>query len=315
MNSNTNNLIYVRTPLIESIPLRKYLPSGRNIFLKLENTQPSGSFKMRGVSEVCRHAQSLGYSTVVCASSGNAGLATALSARALGLRCHIVVFRAIPEEEVRAKIRALGATVEEHGTVWDETYQRALEITTGSKEKFLVHPFDHPLLWKGHSTMIQEIQEDLRGQVPSLLVTVCGGGGLVSGLVEGVRAAGWALKTKLLVMETTGAASFNACAVGGPGVKVRFEQVNSIASSLITKEVCDRIVENYALNEPDSAVESGLVKRVLEGDDVKEFDLPPKENFEGNDGNGDGPVVVIVCGGAEVTFDLLKEWSEKNWEN
>ncbi len=164
MNSSTNSSkIYVRTPLIESIPLRKYLPSGRNIFLKLENTQPSGSFKMRGVSELCRHAQSLGYSTVVCASSGNAGLATAHSARALGLRCHIVVFRAIPEE-VRAKIRALGATVEEHGTVWDETYQRALEITTGSKEKFLVHPFDHPLLWKGHSTMVQEIQEDLRGQ-------------------------------------------------------------------------------------------------------------------------------------------------------
>ena len=159
--------IYTRTPLIESIPLRAYT-ANRPIYLKLENTQPSGSFKMRGISVLCEHAKTAGYTTMVCASSGNAGLATALSCRALGLVCHIVVFKATPES-VREKIRSYGATVEEVGVVWDESFAYAVKMTSNSKEKFLVHPFNHPILWSGHSTMVDEIAEDLGPDVGEFL--------------------------------------------------------------------------------------------------------------------------------------------------
>ena len=54
----TNELIYVRTPLIESVPLRKFA-AGRKVFLKLENCQPSGSFKMRGISALCKYVRPL----------------------------------------------------------------------------------------------------------------------------------------------------------------------------------------------------------------------------------------------------------------
>ena len=159
MSNNSTNDIFVRTPLIESIPLREYV-GDRKIYLKLENTQPSGSFKMRGISALCKFAKSKGYTQMVCSSSGNAGLATAYCCMKLGLACHIVVFKMTPED-VCKKIRAYGATVECYGDVWDEAYEYSFRLTEGSTTSFLVHPFNHPVLWEGHSSMIREIAEDL----------------------------------------------------------------------------------------------------------------------------------------------------------
>lgn len=193
-------------------------------------------------------------------------------------------------------------------------------------------------------------------KVPSVIVTVCGGGGLVCGLVSGLKDVGWERRTKLLVMETTGAASFNASVRAGPGRRAKLEVINSIASSLITEEVCEQVVADYAANEPplfsrlvsdQDAVEAcarfandhrmivgpacgaglaALYTRTLEaflgegeGESQRQFDLPLREDFEGADDKktsnspSKGPIVVIVCGGAEMTFDLLQQLKERQW--
>ena len=161
----SNEQVYVRTPLIESVSLRKF-SAGRKIFLKLENCQPSGSFKDRGISALCKYvslvcvglylyfndaiklkARSQGYTEVVCSSGGNAGLATAYSAMQLGMTCHIVVTRRTTRE-VCDTIRSFGATVEIFGDVWDDANSQAIKLTKGSQTSYLVHPFDHPVLWQ-----------------------------------------------------------------------------------------------------------------------------------------------------------------------
>ncbi|CAG2181546.1 unnamed protein product, partial [Oppiella nova] len=79
--------LFVRTPLIESLELRPYCPN--KVYLKLENSQPSTSYKMRGVSRLCQQGALEGRDEIISSSGGNAGLATACSARMLGLKCRV----------------------------------------------------------------------------------------------------------------------------------------------------------------------------------------------------------------------------------
>ena len=75
---------------IHSNELTQALGTGAPVFLKLETVQPSGSFKLRGIGAACAAAVSAGASTLVSSSGGNAGLAVAYSARAVGVECVVV---------------------------------------------------------------------------------------------------------------------------------------------------------------------------------------------------------------------------------
>ncbi len=120
-------MLHIRTPLI----LHPGLSSpARRIWLKLENLQPSGSFKLRGMGLLCSQAAAQGKTRVVCPSGGNAGFATAVAAVSLGLQACIVVPHTTPES-TRARIRETGAEVIVHGKVWDEANQRAMELAQG----------------------------------------------------------------------------------------------------------------------------------------------------------------------------------------
>ena len=168
-------MLHIRTPLI----LHPGLSSpARRIWLKLENLQPSGSFKLRGMGLLCSQAAAQGKTRVVCPSGGNAGFATAVAAVSLGLQACIVVPHTTPES-TRARIRETGAEVIVHGKVWDEANQRAVELSQGADTEY-VPAFDHPVLWQGHSAMVDEILED--GPQVDALVTSVGGGGLLAGL-------------------------------------------------------------------------------------------------------------------------------------
>ncbi len=166
-------MLHIRTPLILHPGLST--PT-RRIWLKLENLQPSGSFKLRGMGLLCSQAAEQGKRKVVCPSGGNAGLATAVAAANLGLKACIVVPNTTPET-TRARIRKTGAEVIVHGKVWDEANQRAKELAQGADTEY-VPAFDHPVLWEGHSTMIDEILEDCP-QVDALVTSV--GGGRIAG--------------------------------------------------------------------------------------------------------------------------------------
>lgn len=337
MQSNSFPKIYVRTPLVESIALRPYAAQ-RKVYLKLENVQPSGSFKLRGVSEQVKHAKRNGASAIVISSGGNAGLAAAYSALQLDMACRIVLPRRTPQN-IMEKIKSHQAVPEFFGDSAQEVAERAEEISKMTPCA-LIHPSDHPLLYLGHSTIVREIAEDLDpGVVPSLIVASCGGGGLVCGLVDGIRKQGWENQTKILVLETVGTRSFNEMVKAG-GERVKLEKIDSVVTSLSVAQVNPRTAEVFLEAKPPllsrlvtdaeaiaacaafaddhrflvgpacgttlAALYERIVERVLTHNEEEHETIYDKRGHEEFRHSNDGPVVVIVCGGAEIDLNTLE---------
>ena len=222
--------LYIETPTLLSEPLS--LTAGKPVWLKLEALQPSGSFKLRGVSLLCQQELARGARGFVSSSGGNAGIAVAYVGRKLGVPVRVVV----PEttsEVARQLIRAEGAELIVHGESWFEANAYVQESLAG--DEAFIHPFDHPLLWQGHSSLIDEVVQC--GIKPSVVVLSVGGGGLLCGAVEGMQRVGWH-DVPVLAMETEGAESFAAARAAGRAV--RLPTITSIASSLGARQVCDQ---------------------------------------------------------------------------
>ena len=85
--------------------------------------------------------------------------------------------------------QAEGAEVHIHGSNWNEANEEAQKYLQNAKNAFFVHPFNQPTSWEGHSTIIDEIKQQLSGnfkvtQQPAAIVTVAGGGGLAIGVYK-----------------------------------------------------------------------------------------------------------------------------------
>lgn len=225
--------MHVRTPLIASQALSARL--NKPVWLKLENVQPSGSFKLRGIGHACKMHHARGAKGFVSSSGGNAGLAVAYAGRKLGLPVTVVV----PEttsEKAKHLIRLEAATVLVHGASWQQAHAHALSLS--SPELPLIHPFDDPLLWDGHASMVTEMLDDQH--MPELLVCSVGGGGLLSGLAQGLDQHKLH-NCELLAIETEGAASFHAALKEGHPVDIG--SVNTLATSLGARQVCQASVD------------------------------------------------------------------------
>ncbi len=92
--------LHRETPLLESVPLSAI--SGRRVFLKMENMQPAGSFKLRGIGHLCEEAAREGATQFFSPSGGNAGYAAAWAGRELGIRTTVIVPVTTSEEAKRA---------------------------------------------------------------------------------------------------------------------------------------------------------------------------------------------------------------------
>jgi L-serine/L-threonine ammonia-lyase len=184
---------------------------------------------------ICVQAVERGCTRFASSSGGNAGLAAAYIARQLGLPITVVVPETTPSF-IEDKLREEGAEVEVVGKVWDEANKRAMELALQPGCE-LIHPFDHPDIWEGHASIVEEIQEQLHGVTPDLVVLSVGGGGLMNGVLEGMARVGWT-QVPLLAIETQGAHSLNACVTAGEWVEL--DDITSIARCLGTKRVCER---------------------------------------------------------------------------
>jgi threonine dehydratase len=169
-----------RTPLIRSRTLSEQV--GAPLYLKCENLQRTGAFKVRGalhrLLRLDREARERG---VVTISAGNHAQAVAWAAAAAGVPAVVVM----PEGASRAKIeasRGYGAEVILHGTA-AQAFERAFELAD-ERELTFVHPFDDPEVVVGHGSCGLEIAEDLP-DVAAVVVPV-GGGGLLSGIAAAV---------------------------------------------------------------------------------------------------------------------------------
>jgi threonine dehydratase len=180
---------------------------GAEVWLKLEHLQVSGSFKARGMMNRLL-ANAIPESGVIVASGGNAGIATAAAARALGVRCEVYLPGVSPEAK-RARLRALGAEVVVVGQLYPDALAACLarQAETGA---LLTHAYDQPEVVAGAGTLGREIES--QGGLPDAVLVSVGGGGLIGGL------AGWfERRARVIALEPEGAPTlFRAREAGAP---------------------------------------------------------------------------------------------------
>lgn len=225
--------LHIQTPLFQSRQLSQL--SGRAIWLKMDALQVPGSFKIRGIGHACSEYVRRGARRFVSSSGGNAGLAVAYAGRLMGVPVTVVVPQTT-SQHAQALLKLEDAEVIVHGSSWQEANELAQSLV-GPTDAFL-HPFDDPLLWQGHASIIDEVAAT--GFTPDAVVLSVGGGGLLSGVAEGLHRNGWS-GIPIVAVETEGAASFHEAAKVGHAVQL--EQINSIATSLGAKRVCDQAVK------------------------------------------------------------------------
>lgn len=234
------NQLHIESPLILSDPLSRH--TGSTIYLKLEALQPSGSFKNRGIGHYCVEMKKRGAKTFVCSSGGNAGLAASYAARQLNTPMTVVVPESTPLLMIK-KIQKENASVIQRGKDWQEAdeYAKALCESQGA---CYVPPFDHPLIWNGNATIIQEVAKS--GVAPEAVVVAVGGGGLYCGVTEGLIEAGWE-HVPVFAVETQGSASFSAAIEAGEVVEL--DKIDTVAKSLGARAVAEQAVA-YSKGHP-----------------------------------------------------------------
>ncbi len=301
--------LHINTPLIESRPLS--LASGRSLWLKLDALQPCGSFKLRGVGHACEVHHARGARHFVSSSGGNAGLAVAYAGRKLGVPVTVVV----PETTTERAKELLGledAKVVVHGSSWQEA--NAFAQTLLGPDDAFIHPFDDPLLWDGHASLVDEVAAS--GVKPDAVVVSVGGGGLLSGVVEGLARNGWH-DVPVLAVETEGAASLHAAMQAGRTVEL--ERIDSVATSLGAKRVAEQALA-CARQHP---VQSHLVSDRAALEACERFLLDHRVLVEPACGaalalaytpgalGSYQNVLVVVCGGATATLEQIREWLKR----
>ncbi|MCJ1281970.1 catabolic L-serine/threonine dehydratase [Xylographa opegraphella] len=316
---------WIETPLIESAALSQ--AAGCRIFLKLENLQPSGSFKSRGIGNLILssiRARPTAPLHFYSSSGGNAGLACVTAARSLAYRATVVVPRSTSAFMI-AKLRAAGATaVVQAGASWAEADAHLRDkVLARDPDGVYVPPFDHPAVWTGASSMVREMKAQLGSERPDAVVCSVGGGGLFCGIVEGLRREGWS-GVKVLACETEGAASLRGSLDAGE--LVTLEAITSIASSLGAKRVAARAFE-YARQEGVSSVvlsDAQAARACWRLADDERLMVEPacgvsvavcyeEELLRGLvQGLGkEGRVVIVLCGGSNVSLEMLMGWRER----
>jgi L-serine/L-threonine ammonia-lyase len=299
--------MHINSPLIRSLPLAP--DAGRSIWLKMDALQPSGSFKLRGIGAACAHHALQGKRRFVSSSGGNAGIAVAYAGRTLSIP--VTVF--VPEttsDTAKALIREQGAEVVVHGASWSEANDLALS-GLGPEDAF-IHPFDDPLLWDGHATMIDEVVQ--AGVSFDAVVLSVGGGGLMSGVAAGLQRNGIA-STPIIAVETRGAHSLAASVEAGE--RVELPAITSIATTLGARRVCEQAF-NLAMT---SKVTSVVVDDRAAVDACLRFLDDHRVLVEPACGAALAPlyaraqdvmayrdILVIVCGGATTPLAQLQEW-------
>src|SRR5688572_15895182 len=165
------------TPVYSSETLSRL--AGRRVFLKAENLQRTGSFKIRGaVNKIASLSQAERAAGVVTASAGNHGQAVALAARQAGVAATVFMPQDAPMAKVDAA-RNYGAEVVLVGEGYDEAHAAADEFA--ERGATMVHAFEDEAVIAGQGTLGLELAEQLPEDVEALVVPI-GGGGLASGI-------------------------------------------------------------------------------------------------------------------------------------
>jgi threonine dehydratase len=216
---------------------------GASVFLKLENLQETGSFKLRGAANkilsLDLEEQQRG---IIAVSTGNHGRAVTFVARQLGLRAVICLSEHVPTSKVKA-LRRLGAEVVVHGQSYDEAMARATQL---QQEQGLtwVDPFDDPFVIAGQGTIGLELLDDLP-DIDTAIIPLSGGG-LISGIALTLKSVAPGIRVIGISMDRA-PVMYHSLLAGAP---IEMEEEPTIADALAGGIYLDnrytfRIVQRY----------------------------------------------------------------------
>ena len=189
-----------QTPLLKAQPLRNNITGDSELFLKLENLQPTGSFKVRGaINTLMTLTEEQKNKGLITASGGNHGLAVAYAAAIAQVPALIYLPTSIGNDKIE-KLHSWGAETQITGTVWDEANEKALTVAQNNNMTY-IHPFSDPRVIHGQGTVSLEIL-DTNPDIDVLLVAV-GGGGLIAGAAAAAKAMN--PRIKIIGIEPEGA--------------------------------------------------------------------------------------------------------------
>ncbi|KAG8217432.1 tryptophan synthase beta subunit-like PLP-dependent enzyme [Butyriboletus roseoflavus] len=197
--------VWIETPLIYSSHISDRL--GCSAYLKLENLQPSQSFKYRGISLRLQEAKAQNGPGlhVFIASSGNAGLAAAVAARTLGVRC-TVYLPVVVAKDTQDMLQKKGANVVLVGEIYSDALKAMYQDAEEDPHAVVLSSYDDPVLWRGHSSMVKEMKNQLHHPPDAIFCSV-GGGGLIGGILLGCQSVVWD-DVPIVALETHGSNCF-----------------------------------------------------------------------------------------------------------
>ncbi|KAM8917990.1 L-serine dehydratase/L-threonine deaminase [Lycaon pictus] len=313
--------LHVKTPIRDSMSLSKV--AGTSVYLKMDSAQPSGSFKIRGIGHLCKMWAEQGCEHFVCSSAGNAGMAAAYAARKLGIPATIVVPSTTPALTIE-RLKNEGAIVKVVGEMLDEAFELAKALAKNNPGWVYIPPFDDPLIWEGHTSIVKELKETLSAKPGAIALSV-GGGGLLCGVVQGLQEVGWG-DVPVIAMETAGAHSFHAATTAGKLVSL--SQVTSVAKALCVKTVGAQALKLFQEHPIFSEVISDqeAVAAIEKFVDDEKILVEPAcgaalaavyscvvQKLQG-EGKLQAPLsslVVIVCGGSNISLSQLRALKEQ----
>jgi threonine dehydratase len=278
------------------------LPGAADLYLKLENLQPTNAYKIRGATNaVARLTDEQRARGVWTISAGNAGQGVAYAARAFGIPCSIVAIETAPQTKLE-RMRALGATIVpvSYEVAWRAAESHAFEGMDGT----FVHPFDNHDFIAGHATMGLEIVEDLP-EVRAVIAAI-GGGGLITGVGSAVKTL--RPEVKVIGAEPETAAPFAySLSRGGPSKFPDWQAsfVDGAGGQSVTERMWQRmqpVVDGaitVTLDETRRAMRLIGEKARVIAEGAGALSLAAALTGKA----GDGPVVCVVSGG---NIDLAK---------
>ena len=267
------------------------------IYLKTEDLQNTGSFKVRGayikMANLNKAEREAG---VIASSAGNHAQGVALAAKTFGIPATIVMPAVAPLSKVMAT-RELGAKVVLHGTVYDEAYEQACRIQEETGATF-IHPYDDPMVIAGQGTIGLEIMDDLP-DVGTIVVPI-GGGGLASGVDAAVKMLH--PNVRVIGVQAAGAAGMKASFDAGHIVAL--ESAKTIADGIavkrpgeITYALCREYLDEIVTVDDDEIAQAILFlmekgKMVAEGAGAAPVAAIINKKFDTS-----GKVVAVISGG------------------
>lgn len=293
-----------RTPTVYSYTFSE--SAGCQVYLKLENLQRTGSFKLRGALwktlSLTPEERARG---LVAASAGNHAQGVALAARLLGATAVVVMPEATALNKIR-RTEGYGAEVVLHGASWDQSQARAEELAS-ERGATLIHPFDDELVIEGQGTVGLEILEDLP-EVDTVVVPI-GGGGLAAGLALALKAARPGVR--VVGVQASGAAAMaesfarrervvharpitiaDGIRVGAPGRRT-VEVVRELLAAVVTvsdEEITDAVVQTLEKSKVVAETSGVAAMAALAR---RKFDVAPDEK------------VCAVVSGGNIDLNLL----------